>query len=132
MSTIEEALYNLLTSDSGLNAVVGSRIYAVQLEQNPTYPAQVLTKIHVKAHETLLGAYGLDESIWQLDSFGKTHAEARAAARAGRIALEGYRGTVLGVQIGGCQFEGDHDNNFEAFPEIFMICSRFRVWYRFS
>lgn len=58
--TLEQQLHDALLADSGVTAIIGDRLYLVQLPQNPVYPAatyQRITTIPVYVH-TLGGGQG--------------------------------------------------------------------------
>lgn len=128
--SIETALYQVVTGAAAFTSLAGTRLYGIQMPQDTSYPCAVWQRISTRAYASLVAEKAnVGESIFQYDSFGKDYAGAKALADALRQVLEGYRGTVAGTQIGAIQFEDRHDNNFEPFPEIYMICSQFRVWY---
>lgn len=54
MTSVEEAIRAHLVADSGVAAIVGDRVYLVQLPQNPTYPAiryQRISTIPLYTHQ---------------------------------------------------------------------------------
>lgn len=45
MTALEQQIYSALTGDSGMQAVIGTRLYLVQLPQNPTYPCAAFQRV---------------------------------------------------------------------------------------
>jgi hypothetical protein len=43
--TLEQIFQNAMVSNPGVNAIIGNRLYLVQLPQNPVYPAAVYQRI---------------------------------------------------------------------------------------
>jgi hypothetical protein len=43
--TLEQQVQNALVSDPAVNAIIGTRLYLLQLPQNPVYPAAVYQRV---------------------------------------------------------------------------------------
>ena len=59
--TLEQIIQNALVADPGVSAVIGSRLYLLQLPQNPTYPAAVFQRVStvpIYSHSPDVGQQG--------------------------------------------------------------------------
>jgi len=86
-------LFTLLSTTSTITALVGQRIFPVQLPEQSVLPALTYQIIAVKASPTLTNS-GYQRWRLQFDCWGKDYADATNLRAALRLALEGYRGTL--------------------------------------
>lgn len=105
MSDIEAAVEEVLRTDLGLQAVIGSgsqmRIFSQRLAQNAPLPALTYQLISDPSENSHTGASGLAKARVQIDAWAKTKEEARSVTRAARIALVGIKRTVAGISLQG-------------------------------
>lgn len=107
--TIEDGLVALLLADSGVSALVGTRIYPLKLPQDDGLPAIRFQRISGERVRTLDGPTGLVRPRIQIDAYGKTYAEAKAVAEAVEALLDGYSGPAGTDQIEAVSLETDRD-----------------------
>lgn len=88
---MEEDLVALLLANTGVSALVGTRIYWVERKQGAALPGVALTLIDGGEGHTQDGPDGLGQYRVQIDSYGATYASAKAVARAITAALDGVR-----------------------------------------
>lgn len=81
----------VLLAASPVAAIVGTRVYPVQVPQGQSLPAIVLTAASHEDERTLQGHGGYPLSEVIVDSCGATYEAADALAAAIRTALEDYR-----------------------------------------
>lgn len=107
---IEAAFYAVVTADSGVETALGDRVYPLTIPQEATLPAAAYAVVQSDPFPYL----GQPASVWitriEVSVWGRTYAEARAAAAALRAAVDhetaGWTGvTVTGVRIS----QGEHD-----------------------
>lgn len=124
---IEEALVSILQNDSGVNAIT-TRVYPVDLPQNPVFPAVIYMKISGMRDHALSGPTGHAHPRFQIEAWATTYSAAKGLARAIRQALDGYSGTVGDVEIGSILIESERD-----FYEPEVKCHRtimdFMIWH---
>lgn len=92
--SLESGLKALLAADSGVSALVSSRVYPDKLPDPPTLPAitfQVASLTPNYAHD---GDAALDFVRVQVNCWGTTRTSAIAVRDAVRTAVSGYRGTT--------------------------------------
>jgi len=114
----------LLTSDAGVTALVGTRIYPLILPQNPTLPAISYGLISAIRDTNLSSMVGLVEVRYQFDCWALTLLEAEAMADALRAALHGFQGPVGGSPATGNvsgSFAENERHIYEPDTEIYRI-----------
>jgi Protein of unknown function (DUF3168) len=91
----EQGLVTFLQADSGVSALVGTRIYPVQgPPDKPTYP--FITYLNVANSVEYTFSTENDRRRVQFDLWGTTYSAGRALAAALRNALSGLANTTLG------------------------------------
>lgn len=97
---IDTAIYTVLSGDSGVSNLVGTRIYPLYAPQEPTLPYLVFRRVSIVNRDlTQSGVSGLARSRFQIDSYADDPLEAKQLAAAVRSALHGYSGTVGSEEI---------------------------------
>lgn len=109
MATVNEALYELLTANAGVAALVGDRVYPVKMPQKAAFPAIVYAKSGGARSHSNDGSSGFNRAVFALDCWAASLAQASAVANAVRLAVDGYRGTVLGVDFNGVFLVGEEE-----------------------
>ena len=112
---LEIGLVAHLTADAGVSALIGSRLYAEQMPQNPTYPAVVYSRVSTTQGDLLNGADTLTAVRIQFDAYAVDYAGVKALATAFRAALNGFRGDLGGVAVQRVKLENETDlSNFDG------------------
>ena len=106
---IGPALRSLLLADATAFGLVGTRIYAVQLPQDVTYPAITYTTISGYRPQHTRGSAGLSGPRIQLDFWALGYIQAHALAEAVRLVLQSFQGEAAGVTIQGIFFDSERD-----------------------
>lgn len=96
---IDEALIAYLKSQTGLEAIVNSRIFFEILPQGTEYPAVVIQKISDVKDHYLMGQCELERPMYQFSSLGITKASARSVSDQLKAALCDFQGTMSGIII---------------------------------
>ena len=107
--TIEEGLYDYLSSDVGVSALLSSRIYPGTLPQNWTAPAISYQRISGERNRILSGPDDRATPRIQIDCWADSYSGARALAEAVRSAIDGYAGLMGTTQVGSVVLESDTD-----------------------
>lgn len=94
---IEAAIYSELKNNSGVSALVGTRIYPKKLPQNSTFPALIYQQVGGGSIYSHSGASALATPVWQVSCFASTFTGAKNLARKVREALQGFSGTLGGA-----------------------------------
>lgn len=95
MATMEEAIFELVTSAPAVAAIMGDRLYPVTFPQAPVYPAalySVPSRLHAQHFG---GSSNFRRARVQIDVFATTWAECIRLGDAVVSALDGFRGFVV-------------------------------------
>ena len=107
-----KAIYSILTSDSDVSAIVGTRVYPQIAAQGAAFPFVVYVLQDTSPSDTKSGVSTLDEVRYDIVVASETYAEASDLTNKIRTALDRYTGTVAGVVIDSIQFiDLDADND---------------------
>lgn len=114
--TLDDAIYDWLTGGgTQTGALIGSRLYPLQLPQNSTLPAMTYQQIDSGLTATGQSEPGdLEEALVQFDCYAASHRAAKALAKALRADLNGYKGELPagaagGLPVGACHFRREYD-----------------------
>lgn len=94
---IEAGLYSFLTGEDGVGGLVDTRIYPLTIPQDVSLPAiayQRVSRTGVLAHS---GQTGLAEARIQITCQAAGYDTVKDLARAVRLALDGWQGTMGGT-----------------------------------
>lgn len=110
-----DGFITLLTNDTGVNALVGTRIYKSVLPRGYQLPAVVIHRYGGTQDYQYDGPVGVREDQVQVDCYSAdvTGTESQSVAEAVRSALVGYTGTLgEGTVVQACYLERDMDMPF--------------------
>lgn len=126
---MEEALLALLLADAGVASAVDDRIWwGRALQKDLASPYVVLTRIAGARDFHHGGDSGLDDAGVQVDVWADSYAAAKAAVRAIRTVVSGYRGGGLqGVAV---ESERDLTDQTADGRAVFRVSMDLDVWYR--
>lgn len=113
-----KAIYSILTGDSDVNAIVGTRVYPQIAAQEAAFPFVVYVLQDTSPSDTKSGVSTLDEVRYDIVVASETYAEASDLTNKIRTALDRYTGTVAGVVIDSIQFidlDADNDPGTETY-----------------
>lgn len=102
MAILETGLYAHLTSDVGVAALVGSRVYPVWFDQSTTIPAITFQRVSTQPTHGLNGDHQLTTARFQIVSFAPTMLAAAQLAEAVRTAIDADVGTWGDVTVSAC------------------------------
>jgi len=122
--SLPEAFRDTLLADASVIALVGSRIYPVNLPQEPTYPAVTYLEISGDPHNSLTGPQGLHWARLRVHTWGETYGDAYETAQAVEVALNGQKFTTLRA----ISALGRHDL-YESAVEAYYISQDFSIWH---
>jgi hypothetical protein len=127
---IEKAIYVRLTGFAGLAALVGDKVFPLRARPGVAAPYIVYSRVSGQRVRSLAGPSGLARPRFQFDCYGGTYAELRDVATQLRLALDGFRGTVAGVRIGGASLQNEIDAfDFEPDPDLFRASLDFLIFH---
>lgn len=127
---LEQGLRAHLLADESVAAIVGPRVYALQLPQRPTYPAITFRRVGVQRFPTLDGGPELAGVRVQVDCMATGYEAAKNLAAAVRGALHGHRGDLGGVVVQSVELDGGETDLDEVEGDRAMrwVSLDFSIW----
>lgn len=114
-----ETVVAVLTADSGVTALVSTRVSPMVMPQGIEMPAVTYQRVSVTPQNNLRNNGDLDYTRVQLDSWAQSSSSARAVAAACRAAMETAGHAML----------GEFDNyDPQTDPGLYRITQDFQVW----
>lgn len=130
----EKAICAILTAASGVSSLVGNRIYPVRPKQSGALPAITYFRVDGPRVHSLQGPSGLGHPRIQIDCYASTYADCLELSKQVRLALDGYRGIIAGVNVQAIlllsDFDMEEDEDAPIVPDEFRRVMDFRVWYQ--
>lgn len=125
-------LFSLLTADSGIAALIGTRVYPVMLPEDPTLPA-LLYKFVGGASSPTLTTSGMQRSRLEIDCYGATYDDASALRSAVIAALNGFQDELGdGTYLQNAELLNPGLDFFEDEPRQYRCMVEFYLFYTFQ
>lgn len=134
-------LRTILLADASVQALVGARVYAHWLPQEPTYPAITLWRSSVERQKTYCNGIARTadkvRSTFQIDCWDKSRTgsptesgpkRVERLAESVRSAIKDYQGTVNGIRIDDIALQGDSDV-LDPDPGIYRVSLSVDIWH---
>jgi hypothetical protein len=119
-----KAIYSILTNDSDVSALIGTRVYPQVAAQGAAFPFVVYVLQDNTPSDTKSGVSTLDEIRYDIVAAAETYSQLTDLTEKIRTALDRYTGTVEGVVVDSIQFtELDVDN--DPATETFVSSSEY-------
>lgn len=113
-----KAIYSILTNDSDVSALIGTRVYPQVAAQGAAFPFVVYVLQDNTPSDTKSGVSTLDEIRYDIVAAAETYSQLTDLTEKIRTALDRYTGTVEGVVVDSIQFtelDVDNDPSTETF-----------------
>jgi hypothetical protein len=112
---LETGLFQLITTDPTVSALIGTRLDFAKLLKNRTLPAAVMQLITTKEVYSASGANNLRYKRVQFDSYSTDYLQAVSTSDAIRNLLKSKAGFALpdGTFVNGCIVSQDRDMPYE-------------------
>lgn len=127
--TIEAGLYAHLLTDSGVTALVGTRIYPLLVPQDADLPAIAYQRISGPRDHTHDGSSGLAFARMQLTFVASSYDDAKSLGEAVRAAIDGHKGSMGDVTVGACLLDQERDDWATVF-ESPVVRQDYLIWYQ--
>ena len=118
---IGKALYGKLSATAAVTALVSTRIFPDMATQDATYPFIVYTNDATQPTDVKDSASPLDVVTMSVMIYSNSYSQAQDIAAAVRTALDRMTGTVQGVNVQSCRFEGQNSAQMEFDKRVFVI-----------
>lgn len=94
---LEKGLYQLVTQDSGVSALVGTSVFFILAPKGTPLPFIVISRVTTSDCYDMDGATGFREGLFQFDCYASDFYTSRAISLAVRQLFENYRGILPGT-----------------------------------
>jgi hypothetical protein len=128
-ATLDEGLFDHLTSHAGLAALVGTRIHPDYFSEDEDLPAIAFSLQDDRSMHTQQGPSALRQAIYRFDIWADTASAAMEVVRQMQAALDGYRGSFKDVPIVGTFFDGAGRSR-DPDTETVNVSMRFTIHYQ--
>lgn len=125
---IEKDLKTYLLAQAGVSALVGTRVYASHLPQQPTLPAITFNRITGQRELMHSGRSGLAHPQFQVDCWADDYTEVKQLAEQVRLVLEGYGGSMGSSTGCAVVWFGDIDD-FDEESESYRVIITVEIWH---
>jgi len=131
---IEQGLFQILTNESTITALVGAKVYWILAPKGATLPYVIASRVATEDTHTVDGAIGLRGGLFQVDCYATDYYTSVAIANAVRKFLGAYRGNLPDTDstaVQGVLIEKNWDMPYEEGAKGFVYRQllEFRVWY---
>jgi len=96
---LEKAIFTRLSTDAGITALAGNRIYPQILPQNPTLPAITYFRVSTTKPYAQSNSVNIAQARLQISCWAETYSVMKSLVEAVRKSLDGFSGVVNGIQI---------------------------------
>ncbi len=111
---VGDVLYSILSNDSDINAIVGTKIYPFLAIEDVVYPYIVYTIEGVDPTQTDDGVSTLDINSANIEIYTEDLAENETLSKYVRNALDRYQGTVEGIEVQSISFRSENGGYADA------------------
>lgn len=118
---IGKVIYDLLSNDATVSALVSTRIYPDTVPQNAEFPYISYTVISTLPTDAKDGASRLDVVSVQVDIYSRNYSTTQDMAAGVRSALDRYSGTNNSVQVDKIIFSNEAAGQYEQQIGVFWI-----------
>lgn len=124
--TADEGIYKLLSEDTDVSALVGTRIYPLYAPQSFVAPYVTYQLVSVVPYNTKSGPSTLDEKLYQINSVGKNYDATIDLSNKVRTALDYEK--VTGVQLIIYQGETNNWNDDSQLQGAAMVAQDYLIF----
>lgn len=107
---IDTAIYEILTDDSAVSAIVDEAVYPAMPPQDVTLPYITYQQVSGIPYRALNGPSDYCKSRFQVDCWAATPLAAKTLAAAAKAALQEFYGPKSGIRIGEVILNDQRDN----------------------
>jgi len=105
----ETMVFARLTAATAINSVVGDRVYPILPPVGSELPLIVFQRTGVERPRSLTGNVGNPVVTLQLTTFGLSYTSVKSIARAVRLNIDNYTGTINNVTVSRTTLVGESD-----------------------
>jgi len=128
-TSLDEGIFDHLTSHSGLAALIGTRLHPDYFSEDEELPAIAYSLEDDRSMPTQQGPSALRQAIYRFDIWADTAAETVAVMKQMCAAVDGYRGSFNGIPVVGVFFDGAGRSR-DPDTQTFNVSMRFTIHYQ--
>ena len=129
---VTAGIFSLLSQNSSINALIGTRIFPVLLPERATLPAVTYQVISMKPQYELQNRVNVTNLRLQIDAWAETYADAKSAVSAIVAVLDNFSGTLPdSTQVFGVQLRNSVDY-FEHESLTYRVLAEFDIQFAHS
>ncbi len=129
----EAVLRTALVGTTAVTSIVGLRIYPVLAPASASLPFVTWRRAGIQREQTLARPSGLPRVTVEYSIYGTTYEQAREAADAIRVCLDGYGGTADNTEVKQTSLEDESDDFVSLagadLPPVYQVTQRYDVWW---
>lgn len=125
---IEQGLFEYLSANAGVSALVDSRIYPSVMKQGVDMPVVVFSRIGSQRSRTFCATDSLVLGTFQLDCYDRGYLKAVQLAAAVRSALVDYAGLMGDTTVNQVSLESEFDTD-DPEPGLYRVSQTYSIWY---
>lgn len=104
---MDAALYDRLTTEAGVSALVSTRVSQMRAPQNPTYPLLVFSRTNSDNFEAMTASTNVSRRWFEVVCLSQTDGGLITLMNAVRAALNRWRGTHQSIVVYDCIIRGE-------------------------
>jgi hypothetical protein len=130
---LDTAFRLILSGNTRISGLVGSRIYPVTTPDNPIFPLIIITKKRASRNYTMTEEQRYVENVYDIDIFAERMGAipgvflARRIANEVRLGIDEYAGSFLDVNFQGI-VHSDESESYDSEVEIVRITQEYRAF----
>lgn len=131
---VDKGLYQLLTQDSGVSALVGTNVFWILAPKASSFPLVVLDWVATSDTIAFQGDLGFRNGLLQVSCYASQHYPSRQIAQAVRNLLKSYKGNLPDADataVAGVLQTKDWTQVYEegSVGFVYRAMLEFRIWF---
>ncbi|MES0444983.1 MAG: DUF3168 domain-containing protein [Desulfobacterales bacterium] len=126
---IDDNVYAFLAAQSALTSIVSTRIYHLNLDEKPTYPAITYRDDDHDIDETFEGNTCFTKSDYYIDAWDTTRESVNTLAAAIKTVLKNHTGDLGGIDVQRCVVTSIEGMIYEDSVRAYRKTQLFSIWH---
>lgn len=130
----EAVLRSALVTATAVTSIVGTRIYPILAPATAALPFVTWRRAGITREQTLSAPMGVPRVSVEYSVYATTYEQARDAADAMRVVLDGYGGTVDNTQVRQTSLENEQDDFVQLagadLPPVYQVTQTYDIWWQ--
>lgn len=127
--TMEASLFSYLSTNAGITAIIGTRVYPGIIPQSGVQPCIVYNKQSRTRQQLFCGTDGLLSTRLEIDCYADSYIKSVALANAVTAALQDFSGNMAGTEVPRIFLENEIDLS-DIEPGLYRQSQTWAMWHR--